>query len=71
VTAGIFCRRGDGDEAYLHVGANALGMVEIAILGIGRGTVLLLTVHEATRLASTIQQAARDAAVPPENGEGA
>jgi hypothetical protein len=71
VTEGIFCRRGDGDEAFTHIGANALGLVEVAILGLGRGTVLLLTPTDASSLALALQRAAAACAAPPANGDSA
>jgi hypothetical protein len=42
VSTGIFCRTGDGGEAFIHTGTNALAMVEIAVLGAGKALVLIL-----------------------------
>jgi hypothetical protein len=69
MSTGVFARTGTGDEAYLHTGINSLGMVEIVILGLGRGTVLMLTPADALSLALSIQLAVAAPAVPPENGD--
>jgi hypothetical protein len=44
-------------------------MVEIAVLGAGKALVLILTAADAASLALSIQEAVRDAALPPENGD--
>jgi hypothetical protein len=50
MTAGLFCRLGDGGEAHLSVGTNSIGLVEIVVLGVGKATVLILASADAACL---------------------